>query len=191
MICQNEAMYDITENIGHLLQAQFPQIKSFRRGWPNVKDFDVEGNLPAITFIDVGEKIVYANPQDTISHTTSSSIVYEKGRLYTLVQLSLFTNSRDIRDSLGFAIKQYLRVNYWIPILDYSQTTPNDTHEFMMIFLEGDHRSQKGIANFYQRDLTLRIRTKLLDAATAYPAKDIDISQTVNTSVDEYIKGDD
>ena len=178
MLCQNEPMFDIAQNVGGILKTQFPVIKNAVIGWPDRKFLQVEKNLPAIFFTDVSEKSEHQNPQFARSSTTPNSIKFEKMMVWILVQITLFTNTSEQRDNLGFGIKQYLVSDYHIPILDYTQATPADTGEFLLLTLMGDHREEKGEANLYQRDLTFKIQTRILDAIPAYKVSEIDDTNT-------------
>lgn len=171
-------MIDICDNLSNIFLTQFPTLKNAKLGWPDRKFFQVEHNLPAIFFVDISEKSERAVSQLLTHRTTSSSIIQEKMRVHTMVQMSLFTNNKLTRDQLGWGIKQYLVTNFHIPVYDFTQATPVNTGEYFLFNLVGDHREEKGEANCWQRDLTFTVQSRILDALTAYPVSQIIDNQT-------------
>jgi hypothetical protein len=167
--CQNEPIFDIVSNLSAIIRSQFPAVKFAQLGWPDRKTFQVEHNLPAIFFADISEKGEHAVSQYAVHRTTSNSVIQEKLRLHTMLQMSLLTNDRLTRDQLGWQIKQYFIAKFRFPLLDYTQTTPAATGEYMLLKFAGDHKEEKGEANFWKRDLTFIVQSRVLDATTAYP----------------------
>ena len=181
--CQNEPIFDIASNLSAIIRSQFPTIKFAQLGWPDRKTFQVEHNLPTIFFTDISEKGEHAVSQYAIHSTTSNSITQEKLRLHTMLQMSLFTNDRLTRDQLGWKIKQYFVTNFHIPLLDYTLATPISTGEYILMKFAGDHKEEKGEANFWQRDLTFVIQSRVLDSTTAYPVGQIIATEKVNSDI--------
>jgi hypothetical protein len=182
--CQNEPIFDIVSNLSAIIRSQFPAVKFAQLGWPDRKTFQVEHNLPAIFFADISEKGEHAVSQYAIHSTTSNSITQEKLRLHTMLQMSLFTNDQLTRDQLGWKIKQYFVTNFHIPLLDYTQSTPISTGEYILLKFAGDHKEEKGEANFWQRDLTFIVQSRVLDAVMAYPVGQIIATETIDLSFD-------
>lgn len=185
---QNEPFVDVTNTLGAVLKAQFPVIKHAIIGWPESKWLQVDRNLPAIYFVDITEHGEYATSQLETHRTIRNDdgtgfIVKEKQRLHTLMQITLFSHTKAERDALGWGIKQYLIRNFRMELIDYLKPTPMPTGEYMMLKYAGDHKEEKGEANFWQRDLTFLVQTRVLDAEVAYPVKKVDDTVQVQTQM--------
>ena len=190
---QNDPRYDIATNLGGIILAQWPQIKNAKRGWPDRKWLQVETNLPAVYFVDITRKGQHYVSQNAVHREIKNAdgtgqIVRERLRLHTLLQMSLFTNTKSDRDALGWQFEQYFFAqnradgspNYRIEILDYTKATPAPTGEYMMLYYRGDHEDP-GEANLYRRDLTLEVQTRVLDAIPGHSASRIVVAQTLLT----------
>lgn len=185
MNIQNEPMFDIASNLAGILLAECPALKSAKIGWPDRKWLQVEKNLPAIFLVDVSERGEHAVSQHAVSSTIRNPdgtglVVYEKLRLHTLVQLSLFTHTKGDRDQLGWQIKRHFIINYRIPILDYTKATPAPTGEHLMLYFRGDRKELRGEANFYQRDLTFEIQSRVLEGVPANVITKVNVNHNVN-----------
>jgi hypothetical protein len=187
MNIQNEPMFDIASNLAAILLAHVPRLKHALMGWPDRKWLQVEGNLPGVFLVDVSETGTHFVSQHAVSSNIKNAdgtgfVVYEKMRLKTLVQISLFTNTKADRDSLGWAIKQLLITNYRVPILDYARATPSPTGEALMLFFRSDVKGLEGEPNFYQRNLTFEVQSRVLDATPAHRVTEIDLGQAIDRS---------
>ena len=185
-ICQNEPFFDLASNLSAILLAQVPQLQQAKIGWPDRKWFQVETNLPGVFLVDISETgrhavSQFATHREVKNADGTGQIITEKLRLRTLLQISLFTNTKGDREQLGWQIKQYLIANYRLPILDYTQATPTPTGEHMMLYYRGDHKELRGEANFWQRDLTFEVQSRVLDAVPGHSASRIVVSQTLLT----------
>lgn len=178
---QNEPILDISSNLSAIIRNQFPQIKFAQLGWPDRKTFQVERNLPAIFFADISEKGEHAVSQYATHRITSTSVIQEKLRLHTMIQMTLFTNDKLTRDQLGWKIKQYFVANFRFPLIDYTLSTPLPTGEYMLLSFAGDRKEEKGEANFWRRDITFVVQSRVLDAVTAYPVTTINTTSPTQT----------
>lgn len=161
----------ICEALANVLKQQIPQLKNAQAGWVEPKFLSVDKNLPAVFFIQVSEtsKNIASRlkTHKTVTNPDGKTgfIYTEQLRLFFLLQISLFTNTKSDRASIGWSIKQYLVTNYRLSLTD---------GEFAMFKLKGDHQSQKGETNFYQRDLTFEVSARVLDATSATKITSID-----------------
>lgn len=175
-ICQNEPMSDFVSTLKGILLARFPSINNVIEGWPDPKWFQVENNLPIVAILDIHEKGAPATSRLAVHATVvntdgTAAIVTEQMRLHTLMQISVFASTKAVRDSLGWQIKQYLITNYHIALIDYTLATPAPTGEYAMMYYRSDHKDMRGSANFYQRDLTFEVQTRVLDSTSAVQVK--------------------
>lgn len=175
MNLQDEPFKAICEALATVLQAQIPALKRIQIGWPDIKYLDVDGNLPSVFFVEVSdtEKNVVSRlntHKTTLNADGSTGYIYtEQGRIFYLLQISLFANTKEDRSSIGWEIMQYLITNYRITLAD------GETATFKY---KGKHDDQ-GETNYYQRDLTFEVQTRILDAQAA--TKVTDLSQTTTT----------
>jgi len=184
--CQNEPFIDIVDNLSAIIRSQFPTVKNALMGWPLPVWLQVEkNNLPAVFFVDISETGEHAVSQYLTHRTVKNSdgtgqIIKEKLRLHTLMQMTLFAPDKLTRDQLGWQIKQYFVTNYHIPLLDYTQATPAPTGEYMLLKFHGDHKEAEGEPNCWQRDLTLEVQSRVLDAVPAWAVRKITAAETFN-----------
>lgn len=182
----NDAMYDIGTNLSANLEAQFPELASVRMDWPDAKWCLVDGNLPTVSIIDIGESGRNAVSREEVHRNIDNgggtgTIAFEIMRLRTLIQVSLFANDKLTRDQLGGRIKQYLILNTQIPIFDYTLSTPVDTGETIMLYYRSDHRNIKGEANFWRRDLTFEAVTRVLNGLPSWKVIQVENTNDIST----------
>jgi len=187
MNLQNEPIFDIVSTWAGIILEQFPKIKLAKVGWPDKQWLQIDKNLPAVFFMDISETNEHAVSQyathRTIKNTDGTGyILQEKLRLQTLMQMTLFTNDKLTRDQLGWKLKQYFVTNFRIGLIDYTQATPQATGEYMLLNLRGDHKELKGETNFYQRDLTWQVQSRVLEAIPAYMIATAETQISVETS---------
>lgn len=149
--------------------ASLNPIKNAQIGWPDPKFLSVDGNLPAVFFVQVSEiakNIVSRHKvhKTTVNPDGSGYVFREQMRLFFMFQMSIFTNSAEDRAAIGWAIKQYLITNYRLALAD---------GEYAMFELKGDHQSFKPDSKYYQRDLTWMAQARVLDATPAVQVKQI------------------
>lgn len=183
MNIQNEPMFDIASNFSAVLLQVAPELKHALVGWPDRKWIQVENQLPAVFFVDVSETGRHYISQTAVSNTVDKGdgtgyLVREKMRLRTMIQVSLFTNTKSDRDRIGWLIKQHLITNYRIPIIDYAAATPAPTGEHLLVFFRNDRKDIEGEANFWRRDLTFEIQSRVLDAEAAFKVTTADVEVT-------------
>lgn len=184
-LIQNEPRYDISTNLSATILSQVSAIKTVVRGWPDKIWFSVDNNLPGVAILDVSSKPGRAVAQASVVHHIrhpdgTGQIVYEKARPFILIQMSVFANTKADRDNLGWAIEQYLTVNYHLPIIDYTKMPPMraTSGEHILIELRGDHTDLPGGGKFWRRDMTWEIQTRVLDAQQAWAVQQIDATVT-------------
>ena len=185
MNIQNEPLFDIASNLSALLLQEVRALKHAILGWPDQKWIQVEGNRPSIFFVDVNESGHHAVSQYDVRRTVKRSdgtglIVREKMRLRTTLQITLLAATKAERDDVGWQIKQYLINNFRLPILDFKQSTPAPTDEYMLLFFKNDHRESQGEANFWRRDLTFDVQTRVLDAEEAVAVGQATLQQVID-----------
>lgn len=176
MNVQREPLFDIVSTLSVVLKTEVPALKHAVMGWPDPKWLQVEGNLPAVYFVDISERGRNARSRDDIHREVvaadgSGQILQEKLRLHTLLQITLFAHTKGDRDQLGWRIKQYLVANPRLPLMDYAPATPAPTGEFMLLHFRGDHKSLEGSPNCWQRDLTFEVQSRVLDAFDGFQVK--------------------
>ncbi|MHB1651667.1 MAG: hypothetical protein ACYCVD_04210 [Desulfitobacteriaceae bacterium] len=162
MNLQTDPFRAICEALAPILQVQIPTLKRAQIGWPDGKFLQVDGNLPAVFFWEVSdtEKTVVSrlDVHKSTSIANGSGYVYtEQGRVTYLLQISLFANTPEDRSSTGWTIMQYLITNYRFTLAD------GETATFKY---KGKHDSE-GETNYYQRDMTFEVITRVLDVTAA------------------------
>lgn len=181
---QNEPLFDIASNLNPICRTVAPTIVECGIGWPDPKWLQVDKNLPTVVFTDLSEKStnycsrlevhrVIKNPDGT------GMVITEQMRLLKMLQISIFASNKSDRDSIGWALKQHLVTNIRVPIFDHKQPTPQFTGDYLTFKLLGDHDNPRGSANFWQRDLTFEVGTRVLDGTPAWLVSQIDYTQTV------------
>lgn len=162
MNLQDEPYRVICEALETVMLAQNPTLKSAKIGWPDAKFTKVDGNLPAVFFWEVSDTehsvVSRLNVHKSTTNPDGTGYIFtEQGRVFYLLQISLFTNTPEDRSSIGWAIMQYLITNYRLTLAD------GETATFKY---KGKHDAQ-GETNYYQRDLTFEVWTRVLDATPA------------------------
>lgn len=175
MNLQDEPFKVICEALAQVLKATVPTLKRAQIGWPDVKFLQVDSNLPSVFFWEVSdtEKNVVSrlNVHKSTSNPDGSGYVYtEQGRIFYLLQISLFTNTLEDRSSIGWVIMQYLITNYRLTLAD------GETATFKY---KGKHDDQ-GETNYYQRDITFEVWTRVLDATPAQKVKTLAPTTTID-----------
>lgn len=193
MNIQNNAMYDIATNLAaHIRIATSSAVKRVKTAWPDQKWLQVDGGLPAVAIMDIGEKTGYATSQFEVQSQIvmpgpgASRLVYEKQRRRISVQMTLFCGDPDEREVLGELITQYFIANNRIPITNYKLNPPalSATGESLLIFYRGGHTELEGEANFWPLHLTWEIQSRVLDAVAATQVAQINLTQKVQLSPD-------
>ena len=163
MNLQAEPFVAICEALKVALQAQIPALKRIQIGWPDAKFLQVDGNLPSVFFVevsDIGKNVVsrLSIHKKTLNADGNTGYIYtEQGRIFYLLQISLFTNTKEDRSSIGWAIMQYFITNYRLTLADGETAT---------LKYKGKH-DDEGETNYYQRDITFEAWTRILDAQAA------------------------
>ncbi len=158
------------------VMGQIPQLKNAQVGWPDPKWLQVDGNLPAVFFVQIsetGKNIVSRfKVHKVVDNGDGTGTVYtEQLRLSMMLQMSLFTNTPQDRAALGWLIKQYMITNYRLALAD---------GEYAMFEFKGDHQGKQGETNFYQRDMTFTVTARVLDATSAYKVTNLNPNYDFN-----------
>jgi hypothetical protein len=159
-----------------------PTLKYAPQGWPDPKWFEDTGvNFPSVFFVKVSEKGTNTTGRAKVFKTVTNSdgtgaVYFETKKMKYLLQLSVFTTCPQQRLDIGWAIKQYLINQIQLPI--------NAVNTARFDFKGGD-RILEGRDNFYRRDITFEVITRVLDGVQGYKVTSItptyDISPTTTT----------
>lgn len=184
-LIQQDPVLEIAENLGKILIAQFPAIKSAARGWPDRKWKPVDGSLPMVRFVEVSRKGKAAVSRydlhgEIINPDGSGHTLQEKLRLEILLQIALFANTKEDRDTIGWQIEQFLIANPYQVLTDYTADPPVLTGEWMMLYYRGDAQDIEGEANFWARHLTFEVQSRVLDATPGWQV--LKTTDTVTTA---------
>jgi hypothetical protein len=158
-------------------------------GWPDRKEFQLEKNLPSVFLVDISEKGKHAVSQYATHRVVKNSdgtgqIIQEKLRLHTMLQMTLFAETKALRDQLGWQLKQYFVTNFRLPLNDYTQNPVVPTGEYVLLKFVGDRKEEKGEANCWKRDITFVVQSRVLDAVPAYVASNIVATETIVPNLD-------
>lgn len=163
----------IAEALAEKLKELEPRLVTAEIGWPDIKYTGVDSNLPSVFFVEISENGRNVTSRLKVHKTIDNEdgtgkIVTEQKRLFKLIQISLFTSSKEDRSSIGWAIKQYLVTNYRLLLSD---------GEYAQFTLKGEH-DNPGESNFYQRDLTFEVTARVLDAKDGIKVTNINKTST-------------
>lgn len=173
---QRDPLQTIAEAIQTLVEPF--GIKETILGWPDPKQFDVDGSLPILAIFPVSDGGKTVTSTETIHATVDNgdgTVTVYKERLrkvYTL-QFSLFTYTAEDRSNIGWSIEQYF--------------TTNRRLEFGIagvesgIFKYRGQRNPQGETKFFQRDITYEVTARVLDATTGvHKAGTIRMNSTIS-----------
>lgn len=169
MNLQADPFRSICEALAPALQAKIPALIIAQIGWPDSKFLETEGNLPSVFFwevSDVARNVVSRiKPHKSTTNPDGSGYVFtEQSRVFYLMQISLFTSTPEERSTHGWTIMQHLITNYRLTLAD------GETATFKY---KGKH-DDEGETNYYQRDLTFEVWTRVLDAKPAQKVSTLD-----------------
>lgn len=166
MTTQQDPLQSITEALAPIMMTF--GIQNTLLGWPDTKDFQMDGNLPLVAVFPVSDTSKHLVSRENVHATipnedgVTATVYKEKLRLFYLMQISLFTKTPEDRSNIGWQIQQYLvsnpQLQIGIPDVETS------------IFKYKGQRNPPGETNFYQRDMTFEVTARVLDSETAYMA---------------------
>lgn len=142
-------------------------------GFPEPKQLEVDGYLPAIGILSVSDHGNHIVSRESIHSSVNSldgltSTVYrEKLRIMFLLQISIFTATVEQRSELGWKILQYLVTHNQLTIGNLGVGT-NGLPVETALFKYGHQHDDIGETGFYQKDLVFEVSARVLDAETAF-----------------------
>lgn len=159
---QKDPFQTITDAIKPIV-SQFG-VKNTMLGWPDTKYFQVDGNLPSLFVFPVSDTGKHLASRETIHAVVPNddgtvTVYKEQLRLFYLLQLSLFTNTKEDRSDIGWQIQQYFVSNPQLQI-----GIPDV--ETSVFKYKGQH-NPPGETNLYQRDMTFEVTARVLSQQVA------------------------
>lgn len=163
MTAQKDPLQSIWEALGPILGTF--GVKNTLLGWPDTKDFQVDGNLPLVSIFPVSDTGKHLASRETVHASIpnddgiTATVYKEKLRLFYLLQLSLFTKTPEDRSDIGWQIQRYLVSNPQLQIGIPGVETS--------VFKYRGQHNPPGETNFYQRDIMFEVTARVLDSETA------------------------
>jgi len=180
---QKDPWEAICEALQYQIYSRFAEIKFALEGWPDTKFISIDGNLPSIFFLDIDggqseNKVSRLQEHKRVYFPDGTGLIFtEQQRKTFILQMSLFTYTKEDRARLGIVIERYFETNYHIPLREFSCAIPGTGNllkqEFVQMLPRGAPHDGQGETRFYQRDFTFEATGRIFDIKTAYQVTEV------------------
>jgi hypothetical protein len=176
MNTQTDPLQSITVALQNLFVPK--GLVSVNYGWPDANFLTVDSNFPTLFVYSNSDTAKYMASSERVhavinnSDGLSATVYKEKLRKIYMLQLSLFTKTQDDLQNYGWMIEQQL-VTY--PLLQIG--IPNVETALFKYKSQNNPLAETG---YYQRDMIFETTARVLDASTAYLAKQMNLNSDTN-----------